>query len=398
MFHRTRFSGGALLAAAALAGILGCNPTGGSNGGKTANGGSEDPIKIGLIASLNGELKPWGEDSMRGAQLAVKEFNDAGGLNGRKVELIVEDTASRPEQGKTATEKLLNEDQVLAVLGEVASGITQPAAEVCQAAGVPIIAIGATRVDITEIGEYVFRACFTDNFQGAAMAKFAYEDLGLRRVAMLTDKKQPYSTGLSDIFRKAFESFGGTIVAEEFYEGGNIDFQAQLTNIKAKNPDGLFCSGYFNEVGPIARQREALGLNVKMVGGDGWDSRELIQSGGTGIIGGFFCNHYHNSEDRDEVRNFVEAFKKEYGNEPATAMGALGYDAATILLDAIKRAEKIDPKSIRDAISTTKDLKGVSGSLSIGPDRNAQKPALVLEVKKDDFEPYKQVPFFVFEG
>lgn len=387
----------------------------GANGG-SSNGGGEvgasvrpespgegnrvegDVIKIGVIASLNGELKPWGEDSVKGIQMAVDEFNAAGGVNGKKVQLVIEDTASKPEVGKTATEKLVNEDKVVAIIGEIASGITQPAAQVCFQYGVPIISPGSTRVDITNIGSNVFRVCFTDNFQGAAMAKFAYEDLGLRRVAILTDKKQPYSTGLSEVFRQAFTDFGGEIVDEQFYESGTQDFKPQLTNIKAKNPDGLFCSGYFNEVGPIARQKEIVGLNVPMLGGDGWDSAELLTSGGRGIIGGYWSNHYSNYEERPQVQRFIEAFKKRFGGPPATAMAPLGYDAALVLLDALKRAESLDSKAITKAIAETKNLDTVSGTITIGADGNAEKSILILQVTAEARDmPVKRIEFFRFE-
>lgn len=376
---------------------------GGSKGGAAAgramptaegNKAEGDTIKIGMIASLNGENQPWGVDSKKGAELAVEEFNAAN--PDMKIQLIVEDTNSKPEGGKSAAEKLVGDDKVLAIVGEVASGVTIPAADVCQENAVPIVAVGATRVDITEKGAAVFRACFTDNFQGAAMARFAYDE-GLRKVAIFTDRKLPYSTGLSDVFRQAFESFGGKIAIEEFYEGGNFDFKAQLTKIKESNPDGLFCSGYFTEVGPIARQRESIGLNVPMLGGDGWDSTKLIDSGGSGILGGQFLNHYHNSEPRPEVKDFVTKFKAKFGQEPATAMGALGYDATNVVLTALKASGAKDSKSLITAIQNVKDMKGVSGTITIGPDGNAQKPALVLKVEKTGFVPVKQVPFFVFE-
>lgn len=357
-----------------------------------------DTIKVGLIASLNGEQQPWGLDSKNGAQLAVDELNAAGGINGKKVELVIEDTGSKPEGGKSATEKLVSEDKVVCVLGEVASGITLPAAQVCQENSVPIIAIGATRIDVTQQGGAVFRVCYTDDFQGAAMAKYAYEDLKLRKVAIMTDRKLPYSTGLSEVFSKAFTGMGGEIVAEEKYESGNIDFKAQLTNIKSKNPDGLFCSGYFTEVGPIARQRQALGLNVPMLGGDGWDSKDLLDSGGEGIIGGYFANHYHKSEDRPEVKKFVEAYKAKFGSDAGTAMAALSYDAANVCFDALKRAKSLDSKALIEAVGQTKDFKGVSGNITIGPDGNAQKPTLVLKVEKDGFTPVKQIPYFEFKG
>lgn len=406
---------GALALAAIIAAGFGCKPKEGNANATEPNGGGTtlvgrdlptapgnkmegDTIKIGMIASLNGDQQPWGIDSMRGAQLAVKEFNDAGGKDGKMVELIVEDTGSKPEGGKSATEKLVGKDKVLAVVGEVASGITIPAGQVCQENGVPIVAVGATRVDLTQKGGAIFRACFTDNFQGAAMAKFAYDDLGLRKMAILTDRKLPYSTGLSEVFGKAFKSFGGEIVIEEFYESGNVDFKAQLTNIKAKSPDGMFCSGYFTEIGPIARQRLAAGLNVPMLGGDGWDSTTLIDAGGEGIYGGYFLNHYHNSEQRPAVQKFVSAFKAAYKQDPATAMGALGYDATGVVLDAIKRAPSMDSAAILKAISETKNFPGVSGDITIGADGNAEKPALVLQVEKGGFKAVKQIPFFKFTG
>ncbi len=401
--------------AVCMIGFAGCTPKG-SDSGSTSNssGGSElvgretpdaegnkvegDTIKIGLIASLNGEQQPWGKDSENGAKLAVEEINAAGGINGKKIELIIEDTGSKAEGGKSATEKLVGEDKVVAVLGEVASGITLPAAQVCQENAVPLIAVGATRIDVTQQGGSTFRVCYTDDFQGAAMAKYAYEDLKLKKMAVLTDRKLPYSTGLSEVFVKAFKSLGGEIVAEENYESGNIDFKAQLANIKAKNPDGLFCSGYFTEVGPIARQRQSLGLNVPMLGGDGWDSKDLLDSGGEGIVGGYFANHYHISEDRQEVKDFVDNYKKKFGTDAGTAMAALTYDAAKVCFEALKNDPELTSKSLISAISKIKDFKGVSGNITIGPDGNAQKPALVLKVEKTGFVPVKQIPFFEFKG
>ena len=413
LIRKTGFS--LLISSLALGLLFGCKPKDGgeavtvNNNNSTVLKGRElptkdgnkmegDTIKIGLIASLNGDNQPWGEDSRKGAALAVKEFNDAGGKDGHKVDLIVADTSSKPEGGKSATEKLVGENKVLAVVGEVSSGITLPAANVCQENGVPIVAIGATRVDVTENGGAVFRTCFTDNFQGAAIAKFAYEDLGRRKVAVMTDIKEPYSVGLSDIFKRAFIKLGGEIVDEQKYQKGDKDFKGQLTNLKAKNPDGLFCSGYFTEVGPIAKQRLVVGLNVPMFGGDGWDAPTLLESGGDAIVGSYFLNHYHKSEARPEVASFLTKFMAEYHTEPANAMGPLAYDAMSVVLDSIKRAPTMDSRAILKAISETKDFKGVSGSITIGPDGNAQKPAIMLKVEKDGFKAFKQIPFFKFEG
>lgn len=411
-------SGLAALAAAAVLIGVGCAPPADKTGGGTptptgvpalvgremptgaGNKIEGDTIKVGLIASLNGEQQPWGQDEKDGAELAVDQINAAGGIDGKKIDLIPEDTASKPEGGKSATLKLVGEDKVVCVLGEVASGITIPAAQVCQENGVPILAIGATRVDVTQQGGASFRVCYTDNFQGAAMAKFAYEDLKLRNVALMTDRKLPYSTGLSEVFKAAFEKLGGKIVTEEKYESGNLDFKAQLTNIKAKNPDGMFCSGYFTEVGPIARQRVDVGLgDVKMLGGDGWDSKDLYKSGGEGIIGGYFSNHYSELETRPEVVDFVKKFHEKFGHDAGTAMAALTYDAVMVMAQALKDGKPADSIGLIKAIGEVKDYKGITGNITIGADGNAQKPTLVLQVTKDGaFKPVKQIPFFVFNG
>lgn len=347
------------------------------------NAQSGETIKIGMVASQNGELKPWGDDCVKGGQLAIEEINAAGGVNGKKVELLIGDSASKPEQGKSAAEKLIS-DGALALVGEVASGITAQMAQSAFEKGVPVVAVGATRTDLTDIGAHVFRVCYTDAFQGPVMAKFAYDELGLRKVALMTDVKQPYSVGLSDSFREKFTALGGQIVDEQKYESGQTQFSGQLTNLKSKNPDGLFLSGYFTEVGPIARQAKEAGLNVKLLGGDGWDSRELITSGGEAILGGFFCNHYNNKEDRPEVVEFLGRWKTKFASEPATTMGALGYDAVRLVADALKRSAELNSKSLISAIDQTENFAGVSGAITLkGMNGNPQKRALVVEVTQN---------------
>lgn len=403
------------MAALSLAAIMGgCSPKGGET---TNNGGGDnvattdtnteavrgrpapkvegpkiegDTIKIGLVASQNGDLIPWGTDCINGAQLAVAQVNAAGGIDGKKVQLLIEDSASTPEGGKSAAEKLASQG-VAGLLGEVASGITQLMAQVSYDNGLPHIAVGATKTTITDWGSNVFRVCYTDDFQGPVMAKFAYETLGLRNVAIMTDVKQPYSQYLSKTFREYFTKLGGTIVDEASYESKQTTFTAQLSNLKSKNPEGIFLSGYFNEVGPIIKQAGQAGLtNVKYFGGDGWDSSEIIRSGGAAIVGGFFCNHYNENEDRQEVKDFLAAWKQKYNSTPGTTMGALGYDAAALMMDAIKRAATKDAAGIIAAIEATEGFKGVSGSITMkGMGGNPAKPALVVEVTKDGFVPRK---------
>ncbi len=351
-----------------------------------------DGIPIGLVASQNGDLKPWGEDSVKGAQLAVDEFNKAGGVNGKKINLVIADSSSKPEIGKSAAEKLISNDKVIGLLGEVASGITAQMGQVATEKGIPLVAIGATRTDLTAGKPNIFRVCYTDAFQGPVMAKFAYEQLGLRNVALMTDKKQPYSTGLSDSFRAFFVKLGGTIVDEEFYESGQTTFTPQLTNLKEKKPDGLFMSGYFNETGPIAKQAKEAGLDVKMMGGDGWDSSEILQTGGDAILGSYFCNHYNNKEDRPEVKDFLTKWGGAYDcSEPATTMGALAYDATMLMCQALKSSATIDAKGLQAAIENTVGFKGVSGVITLkGMHGNPPKRALVVKLVKDPAIPNGQ--------
>lgn len=352
-------------------------------------------IKIGIVASLNGELKPWGDDSLGGAKLAVDEANKAGGINGKNIELLVEDSASKPEQGKTGTDRLIGKG-VLGVLGEVASGITAQMADSAFAAGVPVVAIGATKTTLTDKGSNIFRVCYTDDFQGPVMARFAFEELRLRNIAILTDQKQPYSTGLSDSFRKKYIELGGKIIDEQFYNSGDQQFTAQLTNIKGKNPDGLFLSGYFTEVGRIARTVKEVGMNVKLLGGDGWDSLDLLSGGGEGIIGGYFCNHYNDRESRPEVKSFLDKWKAANGGKlPGTTMGALGYDAAALMIDALKRSKEMNSVSLIDALANTENFPGVSGAITLkGQNGNPPKRALVVEVTAKGQEFRKAYDFF----
>ena len=411
-------TGTALMAAL----LVGCNGSSNSNAGATTTGGAApttagstptetggnrpaspgpgakidgDTVKIGLVASLTGDLLPWGNDSAAGCRLAVKEINAKGGINGKKVELFVEDSASDPKQGKSATDILISKG-VVGIVGEVASGITAQIANSAFDAGLPVVAVGATRTDITKKGSNIFRVCYTDDFQGPVMAKFAYEELNLRSIAVMTDTEQPYSTGLSETFKKYFEKLGGKIITEEFYKTKDAQFTSQLTNIKSKNPDGMFLSGYFTEVGLIARQAKEAGLKVKLLGGDGWDSSDILTGGGEGIVGGFFCNHYNSQESRPEVKNFLTKWKAEYaGKEPGTTMGALGYDAMTLMMDAISRAKTPDSKGVIDALEETENFASVSGVITLkGQNGDPPKRALVVEIRPEGQVYRKAYEFF----
>jgi branched-chain amino acid transport system substrate-binding protein len=403
---KTRLILGAVLGAL-IFGVIGCS--GGDTAGKTDTAGAtgttttgttgeppkevniHDPAgyKIGVVASMTGDQKPWGEDCKKGAELAAEEFLQAGGVgDGKGINVDTQDDASKPEQGKSASQKLIG-DGALALVGEVASGITMQMEQAAEGAAVPVIAVGATRTDLTKGHTNLVRVCYTDAFQGPVMAKFAYEELGLRKVALITDKKLPYSTGLSDAFRAYFTKLGGKIVDEQFYEQGTTQFQGLLTNLKAKIPDGLFMSGYFPETGPLAKQAKEAGLNVKMMGGDGWDSNEILKTGGEAIVDQYFCNHYNNNEDRPEVKNFLDRWAKKYdGTKPATTMGALGYDAMMLTLQALKKATTKDKAGLLAAINDTVDFPGVSGKITLkGMNGDPPKRAIVVQLKNDPANP-----------
>lgn len=349
--------------------------------GVTATG---DTIKIGLVASMTGDNKPWGEDSYEGAKMAVAEFNAAGGLNGKKVELLMQDSASKPDQAKLAAEKLLS-DGVIAIDGEVSSGNTIQIAKSAFPKAVPVVAIGATRTDLTKEGAHVFRVCYTDDVQGPVMAKFAYDKLGLRKMAVMTDTNLPYSQGLSASFIEKFKQLGGEIVHEAKYSSTEPpQYSGQLTELKAKQPDGLFLSGYFTEVGPIAQQARAAGITVPLLGGDGWDSPTILTSGGDAIIGGYFANHYNNADNRPQVTEFLKKWKAAHGGKiPNTTMGALGYDAVSLTLDALKRATSPNSKALMVALENTENFPGVSGDITLkGNNGNPPKRVIVVKIVK----------------
>lgn len=346
---------------------------------------SGDTIKIGMVASLSGDQRAWGEDSRDGAQMAVDEFNAAGGLAGKKVSMDVGDSASKPEAAKTAAEKLLS-DGVIGIVGEVASGHTIQIAKSAFEKNVPVVAIGATKTTLTDNGANIFRVCYTDDFQGPVIAAFAYDKLHIKTVAIMTDNKQPYSQGLSASFKDTFVSLGGQIVAEETYETGQNQFSGQITEIASKNPGGVFMSGYFPEVGPLAQQLRQAGVKAVFMGGDGWDSPQLLESGSDAIIGSYFCNHYNNKDNRPQVTEFLKKYVEKFKKRPGTTMAALGYDAMSVTLDALKRAKTpITSLTLTEAIADIEGFKGVSGDITLkGHDGNPPKRAIVVQVGKKD--------------
>ncbi|MFZ5626577.1 MAG: ABC transporter substrate-binding protein, partial [Bacillota bacterium] len=260
------------------------------------------------------------------------------------------------------------------------------AVPVVTASQVPLLSTSATNPKVTvnengQVNEWVFRACFIDPFQGTVMANFATKDLGAKTAAIMIDTSSDYSKGLASFFKEAFTKNGGTIVAEEGYVQKDTDFKAVLTKIKGKNPDVIYVPGYYEEVGKIIKQGRELGITVPFMGGDGWDSPKLVDIAGAEALNGtYFSNHYAATDPDPEVQKFVEEYKKEYGQVP-DSMAVLGYDAALMLIDAIERAGAADPAKIKEALAATKDLKVVTGTITLNEQHNPIKAAAILEMK-----------------
>lgn len=336
-------------------------------------------IIVGEFGSLTGSTATFGISTRNGVDMAIDEANKAGGILGKKIRVIVEDDQGKPEEAQTVVTKLVNKDRVVAVLGEVASSRSLAGAPICQQNRVPMISPSSTNPKVTQVGDYIFRVCFIDPFQGFVMAKFATNTLKLKKIAILRDIKNDYSVGLADVFVENFQKMGGTIVADESYSEGDADFSAQLTSIKSKGPEGIYVPGYYTEVGLIARQARKLGLTIPLMGGDGWDSPKLFEIGGDAINDCYYSNHYSVDDPSPAIVKFVAEYQKRY-NEVPDALAALGYDAGRILIDAFRRANSTDGAKVRDALSQTTDYAGVTGKITIDKDRNAVKPAVVLKV------------------
>jgi branched-chain amino acid transport system substrate-binding protein len=347
--------------------------------GGCGGSGEGDKIKVGSLQSLTGDTSTFGQSSEKGIKLATEERNKAGGVLDKQIEVITADDQSKAEQVPQAVLKLIQQDHVVAVLGEVASGRTAAAAPDAQRNKVPLLSPASTRNDVTELGDYIFRSCFTDDLQGKWMVEFAAQKK-FKKAALLVDVQNAYSVGLAKVIEAEFPRTGGAIVIRENYSGGQKDFQNQLTNIRAQNPDIVFLPGYYTEVVNILPQARKLGLTVPFIGGDGWDSDQTIKVGKEAVNGCYFTNHYSPDDPTPRVQDFVKKFKARFDGEEPDAMAVLAYDAANILFHAIDRAKSTDGPKIRDALAATKDFQGVTGNITIGPDRNAIKPGVVLEI------------------
>lgn len=340
-----------------------------------------DTILVGEFASLTGSEATFGQSTHQGIALAVKELNAAGGIGGKKIELRVVDDASKVDEAGTVVTRLVTSDKVVAILGEAASSRTIAGARVAQRYGVPLITPSSTNVQVTAVGDKIFRVCFIDSFQATVLARYIRENLKVTRVAVLYDQAQAYSKGLATELAAATKKRGGEIVSLQAYSGGDQDFSAQLTTIREAKPEVLFIPGYYTEGANIAIQARKLGLDVPLLGADGWSSPQLGVIGGAAIEGATYSDHYANDEARPEVQAFVTRFEGEYKQPPADVLAALGYDAARVLFDAMTRAGSTSGDAVAKALAATRDFHGVTGVLSMDAQRNPSKSAVIVQIR-----------------
>lgn len=354
--------------------------------GKSGDQGAAATVKVGEFASLTGKEAAFGQSSHKGTLLAIEQLNAAGGVLGKQIEFLYEDNRSTPGESATIAKKLITRDKVIALLGEVASGRSLEAAPIAQANNIPMISPSSTNPKVTATGDYIFRVCFTDPFQGKLLAEFATRSLKATKIAMFSDVSAPYSMGLAQYFKKPFLANGGQLVAEEKYTGGDKDFKAQLTAIKAQNPQAIFVPGYYTEAGLIVAQARQLGITVPLFGGDGWEAPELIQIAGNALEGTYYSTHFSAENADPQVQKFVTDYRAKYNGETPDAMAALGYDSAMVLVDAIKRAGTTAEPQLRDALAATKEYVGVTGKTTLDANRDATKAAVVMTVKDGKFK------------
>lgn len=348
-----------------------------------SSGSDSEVIKIGGIGPLTGSASTYGISAKEGADLFIKEINDAGGINGKKIELIFEDDQATPDGAMQAFNKLVDKDGVSAILGGVTSGATLAIAKNSTERQIPMITPTGTEPSITnEGGDFMFRGCFIDSFQGEILAKYTTDNLNKKTAAVLYNAGSDYSIGIAKAYKETLEKNGGTVVEYLSYNDGDTDFKAQLTKIKGSNPDVIVLPDYYNVVGLIAKQARDISITSQFLGGDGWESEELVEIGGEAVDGALYINHYYSGDTSEIVKNFVESYKKEYNKEP-DAFAALAYDSARVLVEAIKNADSTDGTAIKDELAKI-ELESVTGKISFNEERSAIKGAAVIKLEGEN--------------
>jgi branched-chain amino acid transport system substrate-binding protein len=338
-------------------------------------------IQIGFLGDLTGPTFNFGLSAKNGVLMAADEINQAGGINGHPIDIVIEDDKGSPAEAAQVTGKLIDRYKVIAIIAAGASGNSLAAAPKAQSAHVPLIAPSSTNPAVTQAGDYIFRACFIDAFQGEVMAKFAANTLKAKKAAIMLDFNSPYSRGLTEFFEFSFAKMNGQILLKQSYSQGDANYRGQLSLIKAANPDVIYIPGYYGDVAIIARQARQLGLTVPLLGADGWDAPELWELGGDALNGSYISNHYSADDPSETIQHFVHGYRQRYGNLTPDAHAALAYDALRFLAEAIQRAGTTEGPRLREALAQTKNFPGVTGIISMDRNRNAVKPAVVLKLE-----------------
>ncbi len=334
-------------------------------------------LKIGVVSPMTGATATFGQENANGIKLAYEKMKKMAG--GKKFDLIIEDDKSEAIESTNATRKLLSVDKVSVMIGAPTSSLALASAPIVQEAKIPFITPTATNAKVTQVGDYITRACFTDDFQGVVMAKFAVENLKKMKGLVLVENTSDYSKGLAKAFTDNFVKLGGKMASTEelTYAAKDTDFQSLLRKVKRANPDFVFVPGYYVEVGLLLKQARAIGINIPFLGGDGWDSPKLFEIAGEAVKGSYISNHFAPDDKSPVVQNFVKEYEKAYGSKPGS-FAALGYDSLGIVADAIKRAKSTKPADIRNALVATKGYQGITGTITFDKDRNPTKSAVFL--------------------
>ncbi|MBZ0136525.1 MAG: ABC transporter substrate-binding protein [Planctomycetes bacterium] len=375
------------LAAVTFVVLAGCKDQGNEAG---SGGVTEDSVKLGLFVSTTGAIADFGLATKNGADIAVSEINAAGGINGKQVELVFYDIASKPEEAKSAATKLATQDKVLVGMGAVASSLSLTAAPTFQTNGVPMVSPSSTFPPVTEKGDLIFRICFTDEFAGAALAQFAFEDLGKRKAAIIMNQDDPYSTGLANYFKARFEQLGGKVETTEKFANNTSDFNTQVDNVKSATPDIVFAPVYYNDITLIGQQLRGKGVTVPILGSDGWESPTLLKNAAKDLEGCYFGNHYSQNDPDEMVQGFIKTYADKHGDKPSS-LAALGYDVVYFVKNAVDKAGTFDRAKVAGAMRNTKDLKGVTGTYTIDNKRNASKPITMLKITGGKVEMVRQI-------
>jgi branched-chain amino acid transport system substrate-binding protein len=352
-----------------------------------------DTIKIGFMGALTGDVAMFGKPTLEGMKMAAEEINAAGGVNGKKIEIVEADNRGDKQEGASVAQKLISRDNVVAILGDPTTGISKVVAPIAQKAGVVMLSAGATGPGLVEVGDFIFRDTLLDSVAIPACIDYFAKDMKYKKVAVITSDNNDYSVGLSQTFRDAAKGKGIEIVSDEKVKDGDKDFSAQVTNIKAKKPDVIFFSGYYTEGALIMKEARKQGLKANMFGGDGLFSPEFIKLGGDAVEGSMSALGFSPEQATPETAKFIESFKKKFNGALPGLFDAQGYDGMMMLADAMKRANSIDPKVFKDALAKTKDFKGVSGTITIRANREPIKsPLALLAVKGGQFVLKAKVP------